>query len=359
MSDDSDAASVTGGPPRPSGSSYQASNLRQSNLFGQAVPPPHARGKGTGGRGGGGRGGGRGENGGEGGEGPRFERLSSLGLELDGFREQDEASSLFSQSVRGDSKKKKKTDRVRSQELFGEDSDEDEDDDGVSVLAPSELEGGDGVEAPRRKKAKNGKSTDAEMLAAAAFGGAAGAGAVSSDDEDDDSASVGSSQQKAAMKAAFPIKGVNCVGCALAHRILPVECFVVDNINRMAPEALFKFAALTYQTAVVEPARKEGIVAPKWGWKDLRTHFLLHNSDPRIARASTINTLQVMRQAVESRLVRNDNGEKELDKGSCDLMLKIIKSESTERTLLSSAMRGDAKASGKGTAAGKSTVGDD
>ena len=56
--------------------------------------------------------------------------------------------------------------------------------------------------------------------------------------------------------------------------------------------------------------------------------------DPRIARTNTVAQLQTMRFAVESRLIRNDNGERELDKGAAEMMLKIIKAESQERSLL-------------------------
>lgn len=366
-----DVASTGSGPPRPSGNSYHASNLRQADLWGGTAAHPFVRGKGGGGgsrgRGGGGSGG-RGRGGkDDGSQVTRFERLSSLALEMDGFRELDDGdSSLFSASVRSEKQRQSKVSkRTRARKIFEEDSDEDNDDD-VSVLAPSEINGGDGVEPPRftkkAKKAGASVAADADMLATAAFGGAGGVTGLSSDEDDEDGDSVASSsQQKTAMKAAFPIKGVTCVGCALAHRIVPVECFVIDNIHRMAPEALFKFAALKYITDVVEPAKKEGILSPQWAWKDLRTHFLLHSSDPRIARASTINTLQTMRQAVENRLVRNDGGDRELDKSSADLMLKIIKSESQERSLLSAALRGDAsgKAGCRAASAGSSFVGDE
>lgn len=229
------------------------------------------------------------------------------------------------------------------------------------MLAPSELDGDDGVEAPRgranKKKKKKSReppaaSGDAAMMANAAFGD--GGVYAGSDDESESNFSASSAKRKA-HKAAFPIKGVSCVGCALAHKIVPVEKFVIDNMTRMADDALWKFAGLEYQLKVVDKAKREGTLCPEWGWKDIRTHFLLHSKDPRIARANTVAQLQTMRFAVESRLIRNEDGVRELDTKSADLMLKIIKAESQERSLLS----GGSSSATSGKGKGKSTVGDD
>ena len=94
-------------------------------------------------------------------------------------------------------------------------------------------------------------------------------------------------------------------------------------MERMAEEALWKMAALTYVREVQEPRAREGVMTPDWSWKDLRTHFLLHCCDPRIARLATCRQLQTMRYAVEQRLMRIDGEEREVDKGGCDLMLKV------------------------------------
>lgn len=70
-----------------------------------------------------------------------------------------------------------------------------------------------------------------------------------------------------------------------------------------------------------------------------------------------MSQLQTMRFAVESRLIRNEGGERELDKNAAEMMLKIIKAESQERSLLAG---GNYSAtSGKGKNVTKSTVGDD
>ena len=94
-------------------------------------------------------------------------------------------------------------------------------------------------------------------------------------------------------------------------------------MERMAEEALWKMAALTYVREVQEPRRREGVLTPTWAWKDLRTHFLLHCCDAKIARLATCRQLQTMRYAVEQRLMRIDGEDREVDKGGCDLMLKV------------------------------------
>ena len=47
-----------------------------------------------------------------------------------------------------------------------------------------------------------------------------------------------------------------------------------------------------------------------------------------------IRDLQLMRAQAATRLVRVDNGERELDRGGAELMLKILAAESRERQLL-------------------------
>ena len=222
----------------------------------------------------GGRGRGRGGPPVEAGDGPRFERLSTLAMELGGFREQADGggSSLFSDDEEhGGPSASKPVRRRREEEEEEEDDDDDDDEEGdaLSVLAPSEVDG-DGVEAPRGRPAKrkqkkqqpSAASGDAAMIANAAFG--AGGVYAGSDDESQSGVSTASSKKRReAHKAAFPIKGVHCVGCALAHKIVPVEKFVIDNMERMSDDALWKFAALEYQIKVVEKGKREGALCPE------------------------------------------------------------------------------------------------
>lgn len=57
--------------------------------------------------------------------------------------------------------------------------------------------------------------------------------------------------------------------------------------------------------------------------------------------------------AVESRLMRVDGESKEIDKQGCELLLKLIKAESSERSILQGMGNGPGK-----RATGGSTVGD-
>lgn len=88
-------------------------------------------------------------------------------------------------------------------------------------------------------------------------------------------------------------------------------------------------AALCYKREVAEPAEREGAVVPKWGWKEVRVHYELHATGNFVARHKMIRQLQCMRSQQEQRLVRVDNGEKELDRQGTDLMLKVRPSRCT------------------------------
>lgn len=323
----------------------------------------------------------------------RYEPLSALALEMDGFRQNaDGASTLFSESDRASvaarakkaskasktnrttPKKKKATSNRRSNDdgvrgsLFGDDDDDDDSHESAYSGDDNNEDGndednGDERNSPRRKqrsrkKHKEGGNDAADPLfASAAFGGAYARAESPSVDDASDASATASQRAREARRAAFPIKGVQCVGCTLVHQIAPVERFVRENMEKMAEEPLWKFAALTYLREVREPRKLEGVETPEWPWKDLRTHFLLHASDPRIARLSTCRQLQTMRFAVEQRLMRVENGEKEVDKQGCDLMLKIIKEESAQRTALAS-LAAPSTAGGARRAPASANVGD-
>lgn len=192
-------------------------------------------------------------------------------MELDGYREHADGggSSLFSD----DEDEPRHTASKPSRRREGDDDlddDEEEDGDALSVLAPSEVDGDDGVEAPRgsarkkkqKKQQPSAAAGDAAMIANAAFGGG-GVYAGSDDESQSGLSSASSKRRKEAHKAAFPIKGVTCVGCALAHKIVPVEKFVIENMARMSDDALWKFAALEYVMKVVEKAKREGTLCPE------------------------------------------------------------------------------------------------
>ena len=248
---------------------------------------------------------------------PKFERISMAELEARQYADGDGADSAIQSDddvdaddhwnrvkpAAGHKSKRKKT-GPREEAGEPDDSDEDDDDD-------------DDVAGDRRRKL-------AGLMGAAAFGGGGGhyprggaseAGSMPSENS--------SARRKDAFKDAFPVRGVTCVGCALANRIGPVNRFVKDNISLMTEDSLWKMSALCYKREVAEPTEREGAPVPPWGWKEIRCHYELHASGNFVARHKMIRQLQVMRQQQEQRLVRVDNGEKELDRQGADLMLKV------------------------------------
>lgn len=303
MSDDSSdedgAASVES--EAPSSVILPSANLRQSSLFESAgVKPPAKR------------------DGGPGGD-VRYERLSSLALELDGFRETADGanSSLFS----GESAKKKKPSKRRT--VAAMDSD-------VSV-----------DDMPQKKKKPSDVGVTNDIF-----------GELGVSDEDE-SASVFSTQsaRDEARKRIFPVKNISCLGCALPQRMAPIETFVRDNIEKMAPEALWRLAALTWINQVCKPCKAEGVDVPRFSWKCIRLHYMLHSTDPIVAKHFTVRQLQTMRFELEGKMVKLSGKDRELDRQTVTTFLQVTKQETAERSSLASLLK-------KANAGAASTVGD-
>ena len=237
----------------------------------------------------------------------RFERISLLAAEL--------------QANESDS-----DDQTRP----GEQSDERDFDSDVQLESDDEED--DGVDkAPPKKKPKQPTADD--------FGRAAAFGARPDVDAQSEASSfvasrTSSKRRRDAEKEAFPVPSIRCVGCSLGARIRPVEDFVFSNIGKMSERALWRFASLTWQREVVEKAAKEGVDIVPWSWREISLHFKLHCQNPIISRSSMVSTLTAMRLQAEGALVRNEGGERSLDKGASELILKILAAESKERQLL-------------------------
>lgn len=387
---DPNSPSLSEAAPHPVAQAQPAAQLHAHPLWAQAagkgggMGPPAARGRGAAaGRGRAGRGAQpQVDNESE----TRYERISLLAAELQGCATGGDGadSALFSEEggESGDDRKRS-GDRDDSD---GDDSYEDpaeadrRDADRLSALASSDDDekSEKSVFQSRRPKAKRPKTkadktmSAGDMMAAAAFGGGRPRlfGDVTSDDESQVSR-TSSKRRKDAYCQAFPVKGVTCVGCALANRIGPVERFVMANVGRQAEHALWKFASLTWKREVVEPARKEGVHVVDWKWRDIANHFRLHTTSSVVGRTAMINTLTAMRCQVEAVLVRNDNGERTLDKNNAELALKvshsirhafsvlstyvylfcsqILAAESRERQLLQADRPGAGRGRGAGT----------
>jgi hypothetical protein len=236
-------------------------------------------------------------------------------------------------------KNKKKARAPANDDSDEEDYQVDDDEDGLSVAEserPSKF-----VRKPEAVRSA------ADAMAAAAFGGTSQLFGENSDEESMLS-QTSSKRKKNAYKATFPVKGVTCVGCAAANKIGPVERFVNSNIGKMSDKSLWKMAALTWKLDVVEPAKREGVEVVDWKWRDIANHFKLHTTNSTVGRTSMIATLSAMRHEAESRLVRVENGERELDKTNAELILKLISAESRERALLSASQAGSVAGRGKG-----------
>jgi len=282
----------------------------------------------------------------------RYERISLLAAELQGCATGGDGadSALFSEDGGGESGDEEPR-RPGHADEDDDDGDSYEDPaeaeardaDGMSALESSDDDEGRGPQRPakRQKKKKkeqrgstSGPVSASEMMAAAAFGGRSRMFGDATSDDESQISRTSSKRKRDAYCQAFPVKGVTCVGCALANRIGPVERFVMQNVGRQAEHALWKFASLTWKKEVVEPARREGVHVVDWPWRDIANHFRLHTTSSVVGRTAMINTLTAMRCQVESVLVRNDNGERTLDKANAELALKILAAESRERQLL-------------------------
>ena len=263
---------------------------------------------------------------------PRFERISLASIEQDQYEQGDGAESHISFSASelgeqagpsgsgpGPSTSKAKRKAKRKPKDDSSDDDDDDDDD----------------ETDARRRRLDG------MLGSAAFGG--GKNIAPDDDDETAPSEADSKKMKDASRAAFPCKGLNCVGCALSHRIGVVDKFVNENVSSMTEDALYKLAALRYKIEVAAPIEREGGAAPPWGWKNLRAHYELHVTTNHLARHKVVRQLQLLRSQLESRLVRCEGDEREVDRSNADLLLKCISAESRERVLIDGAGVGSGK----------------
>ena len=246
---------------------------------------------------------------------PRFERISLAALEAGQYEDGDGADSRIESDEEdhfdrirpagGQSSNKRKQPMPRDE---GDDDDDDDDD---------EDDADDADDAGGRR------SKLAGLMGAAAFGGGGRRGRCGASEDGSMLSEASSKRRRDAYKEAFPVRGLSCVGCALANRIGSVNRFVRENISQMTEDALWKMAALCYKRDVAEPSEREGNPVPQWGWKDVRVHYELHASGNFVARHKMVRQLQNMRSQQEERLVRCENGEKELDRQGADLMLKV------------------------------------
>ena len=164
----------------------------------------------------------------------RFERISMAELEAKQYADGDGADSAIQ-------------------------SDDDEDDDWTRVRArsperPTKKQRTGPRNEGRGTKGKDEEEDDSDgsddedrrhriagLMGAAAFGGGGGSHyRAGASDAGSMPSEQSSSRRRDAMREAFPVRGVTCVGCALTNRIGPVNRFVRDNISQMTEDALVR-----------------------------------------------------------------------------------------------------------------------
>lgn len=185
----------------------------------------------------------------------------------------------------------------------------------------------------RRKRSVGADPTSA--IAAAAFGSGCEFAESVDDDSDAESSSVGGALVP--FQRTFPVRGVTCIGCSAEREIVSkVDDFVKKNASKMQEDALYKTAAVFWQTSVVDPARREGVSIAQWPWKEIRSHYQLHVCDTYIQRMDCCRQLASVRKMIELSLVRCEGEQRVMDHKNTDLLLKVIGMQSKELTLLNS-----------------------
>ena len=205
-----------------------------------------------------------------------------------------------------------------------------------SVDSSSESEQEEDGRAPKKKKRKKAATTEVSSenrLASAAFGGSAEAEGSDSSDEDEVCEEAGSVAASSSAIDAVVQKRVarmcstDCLGCVGQREgfLDLIDAFIHKHCVTMSEVALYRAAAAYYKAAIVGPRKREGVHTPKWGWKAIRAHYLLHVVDPVLQRAASVRTLGQVRAVQERSLLKvNSDGSKTLDSKAAELLLKVI-----------------------------------
>ena len=90
---------------------------------------------------------------------------------------------------------------------------------------------------------------------------------------------------------------------------------------------------------VCDRAAVDGVRVQRWGWKEIREHYMLHTVDESLSRVANIAAMTKARTLLESQLVvRSEDGrEAQLDTKRFELFLKMVQQISKETSLLGSA----------------------
>lgn len=159
------------------------------------------------------------------------------------------------------------------------------------------------------------------------------------DESEDDAISLigdqpGDTNDRRSGRDAFPVQGIDCIFCNLAHKIGPVDKYVNTYMLKMKRRSLWRGAASIY-AETAQAARDEGEYAVDATWREVRDHYELHANIERLERANNCDMTKAMILQVKQRLVRVDeDGSRELDHKSADQMMKLVALHSKETALL-------------------------
>ena len=117
-----------------------------------------------------------------------------------------------------------------------------------------------------------------------------------------------------------------------------LDAFVRKNCVLVQESALYRSAAMFYDSEYVKPRRAEGVRVPRFDWKSMRTHYTLHCCDPVLQRAAAVRALGAVRSVQEMSLMRvGPDGSKTLDNKQVEVMLKVLAAQDRQMALLDSA----------------------
>ena len=178
------------------------------------------------------------------------------------------------------------------------------------------------------------------MIDAAAFGGGGGGKHYAASDDGSLPSEALSKRKRQAKKDVYAVRNEECVGCMLAGRLGPVNRFIRSHFLEMAPEALWKMAALKFKTDVSDPAAREGNPVPSFGWKELQAHYEVCSMSNVIQKMSILRDLQNVRTTLRFRMMKTENGLSEPDFGVQKMLLQVQKEERAVRAELEQEMNG-------------------
>ena len=192
---------------------------------------------------------------------------------------------------------------------FDDDDDDDDDDDEA-------VDDNWGDNLPDKRKRKVAEDEGADALEDVAFGAPPGRRWRRNACHQIDASSVSSvsesTRQRAAQRRMFPVEGLSCVLCQLAHRIAPLQQFLERNVTELDEEALFKLSVVVWNDSIVKPLQAEHVPMPSLNADAIRRHFVVCTSGflrDKLTRNERLRSLRMFRLVAEKQLVSTRMGD--------------------------------------------------